>query len=454
MTGAFTRRALRLGLAVATLAALALILRVVLAPWPDAEQARLCRLTLPALSAEGARIEVERVMQATSTDAIRIDYRVNGVDHAVRCAFSGSALDPSKSELVALVKDGEPLSPIKLHLLRRYWLERPEVALPFDPGPGQGERPLVSLPDGVAYFAQQIANGLAPTAVLSLLAAAYALIYGLVGRINLSFGDFAVVGAMSAVTGTVLATTLGSEALIPGVLFAGALAVATTVLHGLAAERVVFTRLAFGRGQTLLIATIALSIVLQEYMRIYAGAEMRWIPPILGIPLPFAADSGFTATITVMQLLVTVLGGFLAIGLMVFLDLSDFGRRWRAVANDAAMAALLGVSARRVMTQSFLIATLLAGFAGFITAMQYGGASPSGGTVLGLKALAAAIVGGVGSVGGAMLGGVAIGLMQAVWVAYLPIEQADAAILLLLVAVLILRPGGLFGFAEEGPRPV
>jgi branched-chain amino acid transport system permease protein len=450
----FARQATRLGLVAATVAVLGVAWQFLLEPWPDPEQARLCRLTLPALSDEGAVIDVQRVSRAAKPFAIRIDYQADGIGHTVRCGFSGAALDPLKSELVALVKDGEALSPVKLHLLRRYWLERPEVALPLDPGPGSSVRPGITVPDGSAYLLQQLANGFAPTAVLSLLAAAYALIYGLIGRINLAFGDLAVVGAMSAVTGVALSTTLGVEGLLAGVLLAGAVAVATTILHGLVSQRIVFAPLAFGRGQTLLIATIALSIVLQEYMRIHAGSEMRWIPPILGIPLPFAADTGFTATITVMQLLVTVLGGFLALGLVLFLDSSDFGRRWRAVADDARMAALLGVSARRVMTQSFLIASLLAGFAGFITAMQYGGASPSGGTVLGLKALAAAIVGGVGSVGGAMLGGVAIGLMQAVWVAYLPMEQADAAVLCLLVAVLILRPGGLFGFGEEGPRPV
>src|SRR5690606_22610664 len=129
--------------------------------------------------------------------------------------------------------------------------------------------------------------------------------------------------------------------------------------------------------------------------------------------------------------------------------LSGFGRRWTATADDPVMARLLGVSTRRLLTQTFVIASAFAGVAGFVTTAYYGGAGFAAGTMLGLKALAAAVVGGIGSVGGAVMGGLAIGLFEALWSAYLPIEQRDLAVLSVLVVMLWVKPHGLFGVSDN-----
>lgn len=420
----------------------------------DGEQARLCRLTLPAVVDRDMPIEVLRVLPEPEPYALRIDYQAGGVVRYVRCGFAGSGLDPLSSQISAF-SDGERVySPIKLHMLRRFWLNPPQAAATMDPGPGRSVLPFFLAPRPVAYFFQQLANALAPTAILTLLAASYALIYGLIGKINLAFGEIAVLGGMSSVIGVTLLTTTGLH-FFPGSIALVAIFVLFVVtMHSIVIERLIFTPLAFGRGQSILIATVALSIVIQEYLRLGLGGEMRWLPPILSTPVAIASDGDFTATATVMQLTVGGMGTIVALLLVALMAGASFGRNWRAVSEDPRMAALLGVSARAILTQTFVLACGLAGLAGFVTAMQFGGASPSGGTVLGLKALAAAVIGGIGSVSGAMLGGLMLGLFQTMWMAYMPIGQADLAVLALLALVLVLRPGGFLGFADNLPRQV
>ena len=128
-----------------------------------------------------------------------------------------------------------------------------------------------------------------------------------------------------------------------------------------------------------------------------------------------------------------------------------FGRSWRAFADDPATAALFGVDGQRLLAATFLLAGLLAGLAGWIVAAYYGNVSHSMGAMLGLKALVAAVVGGIGSVPGAFLGGVCVALIEAVWSAYFDITARDIVVFSLLIVVFVLRPGGLLGFA--GPKP-
>ncbi len=133
---------------------------------------------------------------------------------------------------------------------------------------------------------------------------------------------------------------------------------------------------------------------------------------------------------------------------------SAFGRQWRAVADDPRAAALLGVDERRVHARALTLAAALAGLAGVIVTALHGGMGFSGGFALGLKALIAAILGGVGSIGGAALGGLAIAAFEAGWAALMPIEPRDGVVYALLVLVLVMRPGGFFGWRDLTPRRV
>jgi branched-chain amino acid transport system permease protein len=131
-----------------------------------------------------------------------------------------------------------------------------------------------------------------------------------------------------------------------------------------------------------------------------------------------------------------------------------FGRAWRAFADDPPTAALFGIDGQRLLALTFLLAGLLAGLAGWIVAAYYGNVSFSMGAMLGLKALVAAVIGGIGSVPGAFLGGICVALVEAGWSAYFDIAARDIVVFSLLIVVFVLRPGGLLGFAGPKPRDV
>jgi branched-chain amino acid transport system permease protein len=167
-----------------------------------------------------------------------------------------------------------------------------------------------------------------------------------------------------------------------------------------------------------------------------------------------AGAGSFSVTITPIGIGVAAGGFGLAVGLVFWLHRSDFGRQWRALADDPKAAALCGVDAAAVRDRSFLLACGLAGMAGLSVTLLYGGLGFAGGFVLGLKSLIAAILGGIGSVPGAMLGGLALAAFEASWSSMLPIEQRDLAVFSLLSLILILRPGGFFGEGRLAPREV
>jgi branched-chain amino acid transport system permease protein len=424
----------------------------------DGDQARICRLTLPAVNPDATRIVVTRVVEASAPYDLEVDYRVTQdgreTPRYVLCGFGGRWVVRNKGALQQFATEEGAYSPLRVHILNRYWLDRPEFSTLADPGPGEAATPPLLVPLPAAYLLQSIANALPSTAMTMMIAVAYALVYGLVGRINLAFGELAVIGGYGTVIGATMVSALGLQSLGIGLAISAAFGVGLAILHGRVVERIVFTPLAFGPGQSVLVATLALAIVLQEYLRLVQGPQQRWMPPLLSTAIPIAGSGGFVASVTIMQLLVAGLAGLLAIALVLVVRWSEFGRRWRAVADDAKMAGLMGISSQAVLAETFLLATMLAGTGGFIMSVYYGGAGFAAGTMVGLKALVAAVVGGIGSIGGALVGGLAVGLFEAFWSAYLPIEHRDLAVLLLLVVVFVLRPGGLFGYAEATPRQV
>jgi len=339
-------------------------------------------------------------------------------------------------------------------MLKRFWLNTPDAAL-ADPGPltGQPERG-VKLTPGLAVALQHAVSALPGMAIYALLASAYALVYGLIGRINLAFGEFAALGGVAASLGVSLALLAGFNS--SGTVLATALdmALIVTIMHALVVARLVLLPLMGRPGQHVLVATIGLAIVLQEYMRLAQGSSIRWVSPIFDTPLVIARSGTFLVTITPIAVTVAGVAFMAAGGLLVAMRRSRFGRNWRAVADDAKAAALFGVSSRTVYNQTLALSCGLAGLAGTIITLYYGGIGFAGGTGLGIKALVGAVAGGIGSVPGAMLGGLLIGAIEALWSATLPIGNRDIVIYGLLVVLLALKPGGLFGFAGLTPRRV
>ena len=419
----------------------------------DAEETRLCRSIIPALEPDAVSIRILSTQRLTEQRGIRVLYltEISAREPHLRtlaCSFEANRSGAAEPRhLVRVETDDGPLNDMRLHVLKRFWLERAGGAI--DPAPIINAERVPEISRPAAITLQHILAALPQMAVYALLATAYALIYGLVGRINLAFGDFATLGGY----GAFLAVAATSSSGLSMILFAALLAAAwTTAMHGALIGRFVFAHVAYQRGQVALIASTGLALFLAEYIRITQGSGMRWMPPMLNMPVGLARSEHFVVATTPMAILVALMALIAAAGLLLLMRRSRFGRAWRACADDPLAAALMGLSPARVLLAAFVLASLVAGLGGAITTLYYGGVTHSGGLLIGLKALIAAILGGVGSVPGAFLGGLALGAAEALWSAVFPIELRDPAIYGLLAIVLAIRPGGFGGAPELEPQ--
>ena len=420
----------------------------------DAGQARTCRSIIPALNAADATFEIVRIAPLVSGDGVRVEYRSRSTAGPLRnrfleCRFAGgSHASPDRGALLGVTADTGPLGELRLQLLKRFWLEAEGAAADPEPVPGATLAP--ALPRVLAIGLQHVMFALPPVAIYALLAAAYALVYGLVGRINLAFGELAAVSGYAAFLAFAIAGQ-GSGVAVP-LLLALMLALGAGLAYGVATGRFVFAPLMRQTGQRVLIGTIALAIALQEFLRLAQGSRLTWVQPMLNAPYAVARAGDFVVTVTPMALGAALLCLVAALALLALMRWSRFGRAWRACADDAGAAALFGIDRNRVLLATFALASVLAGIAGYVMTVYYGTVGYAGGIVLGLKALLAAVAGGIGSVPGAFLGGILLGCAEALWSALFPIEFRDLAIFTLLVVLLVVRPSGLFGFVEPLPR--
>ena len=417
---------------------------------PDDEQTRLCRLVAATLVPSGTRVEVLAQSGRRIEDGLdiaRIDVLLHAQQHPPRrdfvvCRFAGR--NAGAPALVGVTTERGPFSETRLHLLRRFWLDQPESALE-DPAP-LGGLDAPAAPRWAALAAQHLANALPGAAVAGLLAGAYALVYGLVGRINLAFGELAAAAGYAAFYGLAFAGSPG---------LALALAITTAAAYGTATARLVFMPLRRASGLHMLVATVGLATFLQEFLRLTQGASSRFAPPMTAQPIPLLRAGDFVATANPVALLAAALALTAAAATLFVMKSTRLGREWRATSQDPLAAQLFGVRPATILGQTFLLASALAGLAGYLVTLRFGQLGAGSATALGLSALTGAVLGGVGSVGGAMLGGALIGLFGEAWSALFPIVYRDVAVYAILALTLALRPQGLFGDAEEasGRRP-
>jgi len=410
----------------------------------ETDQARLCRMALPALSPPDAKIEVVSQHEFPDDRGLRVVYRLDAdaaATHVADCRFRGPGRPLRSDELVGLALDGRPLGDVSLFFLTRFWLPTPD-ARNADPAPLGDVADLPRLPRGAAYALQQVLNALPLTAIYALLAVAYSLVYGLVGRINLAFGEFAAAGGYAAALGALVAAGQAPATIL---LTALALGAASAAVWGVAASRWLFHPLRGATGQQALVATVGLALALDEFLRLTQGNRPVWASPMLNAPFGLARGGDFVVTSAADSLLS---GGFAliaGIALLAAMRRSRFGRRWRAYADDPLAAELMGVSPRAILAQTFALAAACAGLSGFVMTMYYGSVGYAAATSLGLKALVAAILGGIGSIPGALVGGLLVGGFEAAWQTCFSVDYRDVAVYSLLAVTLTLRPGGLFG---------
>ncbi len=294
------------------------------------------------------------------------------------------------------------------------------------------------------YCLQQLVNGVTLGSIYGLIAIGYTMVYGILGMINFAHGDVYMVGAFLALIAFLVLLAAGMTAL-PLILVLVLLAtMALTAVWGWAIERTAYRPLRGSFRLAPLITAIGMSIALQNFVQLAQGARVKALPPQIhgGVALLGEARISYNQVLVILTALV-LLAGFTWL-----IARTALGRAQRACSQDMKMAALLGVDVDRVVSLTFVIGAALAAVAGLMHLLLYGVIDHYIGFVAGVKAFTAAVLGGIGSLPGAMLGGLLIGLIETFWAGYFSAEYKDVAAFSILIVVLIFMPSGLLGRPE------
>jgi branched-chain amino acid transport system permease protein len=254
-----------------------------------------------------------------------------------------------------------------------------------------------------------------------------------------------MIGAFIAVIAFTLMGPFGFASPMIAIVLVLIAALVFTSIYGWAVERIAYRPLRGSFRLAPLISAIGMSIFLQNYVHMLQGAKMKPVQPVVRGGFKLAEDNGFVVQITYLQIGIIVATVALMAGFTLLIQRTALGRSQRACEQDRKMAALLGVNVDRTISLTFVMGAALAAVAGVIFTLYYGAVDFFIGFLAGLKAFTAAVLGGIGSLPGAMLGGVLIGLIEAFWSAHFPIAYKDVAVFGILVVVLIFRPTGLLG---------
>lgn len=284
-------------------------------------------------------------------------------------------------------------------------------------------------------LAEQLLNGLTLGSTYALIALGYTMVYGIIQLINFAHGEIYMFGAF---VGLYLVTVLGAN------IFVALLgAMAFCMVLGMLVERVAYRPLR-GKSTRLsaLISAIGVSIFLSTLMALLRGTNTTRYPEEVLRQSTYHIGS---VEMSSLQIIILVLSAVLMIGLQLLIKKTRIGKAMRACSQDLDASYLMGINVNRVISFTFAIGSGLAAAGGVMVGIYYNAVWPYMGTMAGLKAFAAAVLGGIGSVPGAMIGGLSLGILEILGVAYLSSSYKDAIAFAILILVLILRPQGLMG---------
>jgi branched-chain amino acid transport system permease protein len=300
----------------------------------------------------------------------------------------------------------------------------------------------------MAYFAQQLINGLVLGSIYGLIAIGYTMVYGIVGMINFAHGDIFMIGGFIAMITFLILLSFGITAAPVVLLVMLLVAMVITALYGWTVERIAYRPLRHSFRLAPMLSAIGMSFVLTNYSQVSQGARVKPLPPIVTGGYTLVEHEGFVVQLSNVQILV-VLTTLVLLAIFTWLvTRTRIGRDMRACEQDQTMASLLGVDVDRTISMTFVIGAALASVAGIMYLLYYGLVDFFMGFVAGIKAFTAAVLGGIGSLPGAMVGGLAIGLIETFWSAYFSVEYKDVAAFSILIVVLIFMPTGLLGRPE------
>jgi branched-chain amino acid transport system permease protein len=299
-------------------------------------------------------------------------------------------------------------------------------------------------------FLQQVLNGLVLGSVYALVALGYTMVYGILGLINFAHGDVVMVGALTALS--VITTLVAAGVGLPApviLLLALAVSMSVCMALGFTIERVAYRPLRRAPRLAPLITAIGVSILLQTLAMMYWGRRYHTFPQIIKP----TRHEFLGAAITDVQILIVLVSASIMGGLLLLVHFTRLGRAMRATSENQLIAGLMGVNINRIISATFIIGSALAAVAGVLVSANYGVAQYTMGFMLGLKAFTAAVLGGIGNLGGAMLGGLLLGLIESIGAGYmgdltggfLGSHYQDVLAFVVLIGVLVLRPTGLLG---------
>ncbi len=298
------------------------------------------------------------------------------------------------------------------------------------------------------YFLQQLVNGVTLGSIYGLVAIGYTMVYGIIGMINFAHGDIFMIGSFVSLIVILGLFSVGITWIPLALVLVLAISMMITSAWGWIVERLAYRPLRNSFRLAPLITAIGMSITLQNFVQIVQGARVKPLPPVITGHFTLMEKDGFAVQISLMQIIIIMTTIFLMMAFSWLIGNTGLGRAQRACEQDRTMAALLGIDVDRTISLTFVIGAALAAVAGLMYLLYYGVIDFYIGFVAGIKAFTAAVLGGIGSLPGAMLGGLVIGLIETFWSAYFSVEYKDVAAFSTLAIVLIFMPSGLLGKPE------
>lgn len=294
---------------------------------------------------------------------------------------------------------------------------------------------------------QQLFNGITLGTIYGLIAVGYTMVYGVIRMINFAHGDVYMVSAYIAAIALAVLTFFGVQSVPFALISVLVITCVITAVYGWAIERVAYRPLRGSTKLAPLISAIGISLMLQSYVQIAQGARDQGVPTLISGAFRFGAGVHF-AQITYMQTVI-LFASLIAMGILTYvINYTRIGRECRAVQQNIRISAVLGVNTDRIISTVFVIGAATAAVGGVLVTFNYGSFNFFIGFVMGIKAFTAAVLGGIGSLPGAVLGGVLLGLTEALFAGYVSTDYKDVFAFALLIVLLFFRPYGLLGRPE------
>ena len=284
-------------------------------------------------------------------------------------------------------------------------------------------------------FLSYLINGISLGSVYAIIALGYAMVYGIARMLNFAHGDIIMVGGFTVFT---IVTTMGGSPVV-GIL---ASVVVCTVL-GVTIERVAYRPLRDASPLAVLITAIGVSYLLQNVALLIFGSNARQFTSVITVPaLKLAGGKLSISSVTIVTILSCIV---IMAALMTFINKTKMGQAMLAVSEDRGAATLMGINVNRTISVTFAIGSALAAVAGVLLCLAYPSLSPYTGSMPGIKAFVAAVFGGIGSIPGAFIGGILLGIIENLAKAYISSQLSDAIVFSVLIIVLLVRPTGILG---------